>query len=234
MASDNIRQAAPLATFPDGYIQVPKLTAPTAAEAVLITQYNSALAQGDTTTAESILANNPNLNNCRISVNNYNTIIDELKAIEMFYNEEVQDVLDTATAQAAGINDSTPSNVSAYSSNKVDELVSEVNDSVSTLERRINKMNNIQTIKFDKNASWTGSGPYTQSKNISGYGGDAVISTDRPETFYNSEHLSTAADMEAYDEQCGYISKIETGNGVLIATAYERPTMDIYVDVKGV
>lgn len=227
MASVNIRQQAPLATFPDGYIQVPKLTAPTAAEAALIIQYNSALAQGDTATCQSILTNNPNLNNCRITVNNYNTIIDELRAIEMYYNEEVQTAISAATAAASGINDSTPSNVSTYSSNKVNALINDVS-------RQISKMNNIQSVKFDKGNAWTGSGPYTQSKSITGYGGDAVVSTDRPEIYYTSKHLSSVSDMEDYEEQCGYISRIETGNGVLIATAYERPTMDIYVDVKGV
>ena len=46
--------------------------------------------------------------------------------------------------------------------------------------------------------------------------------------------MTTAAEMELYAEECGYISSIDTSNGFLRATAYNKPTLNIYIDVKGV
>ena len=215
MAYEDIREAAPLSTFPDGYIEVSKLTAPTSEEAALIVQYNEALSQGDYATCQQILANNPNLKNCRISVDAYNTIIDEIKAIEMYYMERVDTFVTELAAHTVGIDDSSSSATNTYSSAKID------------------KMHNIQTLQIPA-ANWVGtSAPYTQSISITGYGGTAVTAADKPEIFFNTSSVAVA-DAEDYAEQCAYIYNIATGAGVLNLTAYEKPTFDIYIDVKGV
>lgn len=215
MAYEDIREAAPLSTFPDGYIEVSKLTAPTSEEAALIVQYNAALQEGDYATCQQILNNNPNLKNCRISVDAYNTIIDEIKAIEMFYMEQVDTLVTDLAAHTVGIDDSAPSSTNTYSSAKIE------------------KLNNVQTITVPA-ASWAGSSaPYTQSVAITGYQSSAVTASDKPEIFFNTDSIAVT-NAEDYAEQCAYIYNIATGSGVLNLTAYDKPTMDIYIDVKGV
>ena len=95
------------------------------------------------------------------------------------------------------------------------------------------KITNLQTITAPS-ANWVGeSAPYTQSVSIAGYGGTAVTASDKPEIFFNTANVA-ATDAEDYAEQCAYIYNIATGAGVLNLTAYEKPTFDIYIDVKGV
>lgn len=110
---------------------------------------------------------------------------------------------------------------------------SQVKAMVDQVDYKINKMNNVQTLTVPA-SGWTGSsGPYTQSIAITGYEGSDVTAADRPEIFWNTEGVSQA-DAEAYAEQCSFINKIETGSNVLNLSAYDKPTMDIKIDVKGV
>jgi len=210
----------PLATFPDGYISVPKLTAPSSAEAALIVQYNEALEQGDYATCQQILTNNPNLNNCRITVDAYNTIIDEIKSIEIYYNQEVGALITGLAASKVGIDDSTPSPTNAYSSSKIEAM--------------IGRMNHIAAIEVPASGWSLSNGEYLQTVTITTmYPGTSVTSTDTPEIYYNSANIS-ADDAEQYAEECAYIYNIATGSNVLNLKAYDLPTMTIYIDAKGI
>ena len=117
---------------------------------------------------------------------------------------------------------------------------SQVTGITDQIERRIAKMNNIVPVIFEEN-HWVEADPtgdldlWVQTINITGYMGDAVTENDRPETFYDASHYGST-DMDDYIEQCSHVYRITTGNGTISAYAYgaEPPTMDIYVDVKGV
>ena len=222
-----IEDVAPLASFPDDYIQVARLTAPNATKAGLIREYNQLLQAGNYTEATTFLANHTELNECRVTLDTYNRIVDEIKALEVFFDGDIQSFIEQIAQEEVGIDDSSASATNSYSSQKIESLIAQVS-------RQISKMNNIQTIKLAKDSDWTGSGPFTQTVSITGYQGDTVTANDRPEIYYNSQHVTSATDMESYAEQCGYISKIETAAGSLVATAFSKPTMDIYIDVKGV
>lgn len=104
------------------------------------------------------------------------------------------------------------------------------------------KMNRIQTLAFPA-ASWVGpnaNGLYTQIIVITGYDGTTPTADDRPEIFFNADKarekgvITSASDYEDYMECCGYISSFITGTGTLRATAFDKPDMDIWVDIKGV
>ena len=216
MAYEDIREEAPLSTFPDGYIEVSKLTAPTAAEAALIVQYNEALSEGDYATCQQILNNNPNLNNCRISVDAYNTIIDEIQALEMYYMENVDDMITEIAQHTVGIDDTAPSATNTYSSLKIE------------------RSNHIAQIQVPA-SGWTPSGgEYVQTVSITtAYPNIPVTSADRPEIFFNTDNIS-AVDAEEYVAQTAYIYNITTGSNVLNLKAYDLPTMTIYIDAKGI
>ena len=117
-------EQTPLAAFPDNIIAVPKISAPTEAQLQLILEYNQYVAAGNLTAANAIISANPDLNNCRMTTDDYNTIIDEIKAIEIFFNDQVQDFIDTAEARAAqapmGLDDTTISDQTTYTSTKME------------------------------------------------------------------------------------------------------------------
>ena len=70
---------------------------------------------------------------------------------------------------------------------------------------------------------WAGSGPYTQSVNVSG-----VMATDNPVADISLSRTTATAQSEL--ENFGYISKIETAAGKITATCFEeKPTVNLTV-----
>ena len=109
-----------------------------------------------------------------------------------------------------------------------------------TANAAINKMNNVVQVTFTGGigtGKWvldSGTGYYTQTKTgITGYNGASITASDKPEVFYNASSV-TKANAEDYAEQCGYINSISTGAGSVTARAFDAPTMNIVVDLKGV
>ncbi|MCQ2148562.1 MAG: hypothetical protein MJZ16_13780 [Bacteroidales bacterium] len=80
----------PLAAFPDKYIQIARKTAPNSEQLTLINQYNTFIKNQDYLSASNLLANNPSLASCRFSTEDYNIIIDEIKATEIYFKEKVE------------------------------------------------------------------------------------------------------------------------------------------------
>lgn len=113
-------------------------------------------------------------------------------------------------------------------------MIGSTNVSPAVLVRMIGRMNNIQTITVPA-SDWQGSSvSYYQDISITGYQGAQVTSSDRPEIFFNTDNVAQN-NAEAYAEQCSYINKVQTrDDGKIRVLAYEKPTMDIYIDVKGV
>ena len=114
----------------------------------------------------------------------------------------------------------------------------QVSTAISAAESRLNNIieNNVNgVISIQLSASgWMGSGPYTQtvtkdrSNNPLPY-----TSADRPEVYFDRS-VHPFANRELYAEECGYIDTIETGNGTITASAYAPPTLDMYINLKGV
>lgn len=116
---------------------------------------------------------------------------------------------------------------------------SQVTGITDQIERRIAKMNNIVPVVFsggwaevNPNDSAT---PWVKTVSITGYQGDAVTEDDRPEIYFDLSPYASG-DMDDCVEQYSHVYKVVTGNGTISAYAYgsEPPTIDIYVDVKGV
>ena len=103
----------------------------------------------------------------------------------------------------------------------------------SAIENSANSASNIISIQLSA-SGWTGSGPYTQtvtkdrSNNPLPY-----TSSDRPEVYFDRS-VHPFANRELYAEECGYIDTIETGNGTITASAYAPPTLNMYINLKGV
>lgn len=120
--------------------------------------------------------------------------------------------------------------------NDMETLTNTVNASLSktqtALEAQITKINRITTVTFNIDG-WVGeSAPYTNTVALANATG---ADDERPEIYMNvPEDLDSEA-AEAYVEAFSYITKYETGEGTITATAmYEKPEANVSVDVKGV
>ena len=95
----------------------------------------------------------------------------------------------------------------------------------------VNKKFNFQTICFLVD-SWVGdTAPYTQSVAVTGFTGSEdehpIISISYPSNI-------GPTNAEEYEEGFAHISKYVTGVNIITATCfYEKPTMNIYVDIMG-
>ena len=215
---DLIRAEAPLSTFPDGILSMEKLSAPTATQLQLILQYNEAVAEGDWTTCQNILNTNPDLERCRINTTDFNKIIDEIKAIELYYQEEMDDYFDALdaeiarrAAEASKINDSSISLTTTYSSEKIEDMFDKITE-ITHVELPL--------------ADWEstgGSAPYTQTVEVTGMTADSY-----PLWYYDG-----TPDADQYETFC-YISSMETASGeVTFTCASDAPIATVYIMIKG-
>lgn len=147
---ETIHDEAPLASFPDSVIAVSKVSAPSEAETTQIINYNAALAVGNYAVCQQILANYPNLLNCQITSTTINTIIDEIKAIELYYNGSISQMISEAAAHAGQINDSSASTITTYSSSKINELISSLS---AASAGRLSTPRTIDGVNFDGQAN---------------------------------------------------------------------------------
>lgn len=128
MASTNIKTAAPLAAFPDNYIGLTRKTNPTVQQMQLIQQYNSKIASGDAAGAAAIITANPTLVNCEFSPTDFNTMIDEIKAVEIFFNEQVRDFILQKQNE-----------ITTFVNNKKTEMTNFVNQKETALTNLVNE-----------------------------------------------------------------------------------------------
>ena len=78
--------------------------------------------------------------------------------------------------------------------------------------------------------SWLGSSaPYTNTVSISG-----MTSTDKPIIALNLASNAAASTVKTTQKCWSYITKITSGNGNITAYAYQKPTVNIPIVIKGV
>lgn len=78
--------------------------------------------------------------------------------------------------------------------------------------------------------SWLGSSaPYTNTVSVSG-----ITSTDTPIIALNLASNTAAATVKATQKCWSFVTKITSGNGSITAYAYQKPTVDIPIVIKGV
>lgn len=216
MPNPTIQERAPLSAFPDTVISVPKITAPTTTQLGYIVQYNEAIAVGDLATAQAILAAHPDLESCRISTTDYNRIIDEIKATQILFNEEIT----TYIAAHINIDDSAPAVDRAYSSTKTETLVGTLED------------NNERELTATLLASgWeTSGGYYIQTINVAG-----ITNTQRPLIDVNKEQAATWKQQKDWVKELSYINYYDTADNRITFTAkFKCPTLDIPIVLKGI
>ena len=107
--------------------------------------------------------------------------------------------------------------------------VQQMVDNDAALKARADRMNHTVQVTLSANA-WTGTGPVTQAKSVSG-----VTSADSPDYVFVPNATVTSMDtLRAYRRECSYLYQFVTSAGTVTFYAYQTPAQDIIVELKGV
>lgn len=220
---ESIKSSAPRSNFPQAILTMAEVTAPNTKQLQYIAQYNSAAASGDWTKCKELLESAKSdsaagdLSGCKITSEGFNTLVDEIKAIELYYNSEMEKYfselstyIDQCSQSSLGLDDTTSSINTSYSSAKIDEMLAAI---TTVLELSVPV------------SGWTQQtdGSYTQT----------LTATNITEDSYPMWYIKGTPSAEEYESFC-YISSMETGNGTVTFTcASDVPTVDLTIMVKG-
>ena len=219
----SIKSSAPRSNFPQTVLTMEEVSAPNTKQLQYIAQYNQAAADGDWTKCKTILDSASSdsaagdLSKCKITSESFNTLVDEIKAIELYYNGEMESYFSQLTEyvtkcgqEAVGLDDTTSSATTSYSSAAIDKKLAAITTILTV------------TLKAD---SWTQNddGSYTQSVSASNVTADS----------YPLWYIKGTPSATEYESFC-YISSMETGEGTLTFTcSSDVPTVDLTIIVKG-
>lgn len=219
----SIKKSAPRSNFPQTVLTMSEVSAPNTKQLQYIAQYNQAAASGDWTKCKEILASAQSdssvgdLNKCKISSEGFNTLVDEIKAVELYYNSEMdtyftnlKNYVDKCATSELGISDSTSSTTTSYSSAAIDKKLAAITTIASV------------TVKA---ASWSkqSNGTYTQTVSVSNMTANS----------YPLWYISGTPTAEQYESFC-YISSMTTASGkVTFTCASDVPTVDLTIMIKG-
>ena len=205
----------PLTNFPvtedsiDRMSDVSNITLP------LMQQFNTYIQNGSLSAANSFLADNPVLQECLFNATKFNTIRDAVIAIERFFLEDVEDLIDNVASSTVGINDNPTEeekSLVAYSAEKVDNL------------------HKIRQITIPA-SGWSNSYPYLNSVSVEGL----KANTDLKVVSVYLDEDATEAEVKAANKAVGYLMYNDNGieDGIITFKAYKKPTVNFTVITEG-
>lgn len=220
---ETIKASAPRSNFPQSILTMAEVSAPNTSQLQYIAQYNQAAMTSNWTKCKQILetakadSSAGDLSACKITSEGFNTLVDEIKAVEIYYNTEMENYfaqlltyIDRCAQNALGLDDYTSSVVTSYSSAKIDEKLA----AITTI---------IELSLPVKNWKSNDDGTYT-------------MTVDAPNITTNSYpmwYLKGTPTAEEYESFC-YISSMETGDSqVTFTCTSDVPTVDLSIMVKG-
>ena len=220
---ENIRNSAPRSNFPEVILTMAEVSAPNTKQLQYIAQYNKAAADGNWAKCKEILASAikdataGDLSTCKITSEGFNTLVDEVKAIELYYKGEMDsyftalsNYIDKCAQNALGLDDTTSSITTSYSSAKIDEKLA----AITTI---------IEVSLPAKSWVANDNGTYTQTVTANNITADS----------YPMWYLKGTPTAEEYESFC-YISSMETGVGeVTFTCSSDVPTKDLVIMIKG-
>ena len=150
---------------------------------------------------------------------NYNWIRDAIMAIETYYFNDVQAMLDEITANALGIRDDLDPNSESAKYNGY---------SIYKINQLLNELKKEYIINLTA-SGWTGNAPYHQTVTVSGISADK--SYERFSTLNGSE---TVQQMKDYNKAMGFITAGSTSNNSVTIYAYKKPTISFSIMLREV
>lgn len=185
----------------------------------LAQEYQTQFTLGNTSACASILEANPELETMMWKAENYNWIRDAIMAIETYYVNDVQAMLDEIAANALGIRDDLDPNSESAKYNGY---------SIYKINQLLNELKKEYIINLTA-SGWTGNAPYHQTVTVSGISADK--SYERFSTLNGSE---TVQQMKDYNKAMGFITAGSTSDNSVTFYAYKKPEISFSVMLREV
>lgn len=214
----------PLTNFPDKEDNWARMSDITSTLASVALQYNQLWESGQLDQANNLLQSYPSLKNCIFNADKWNKMRDSIIAIERYYLNDVQTMINKVAQNTVGINDSPESvqkpNV-AYSAYKTENLIKE----------KIQTFSDVKTVTFSSDGWYYYSTHYTQTVFV-----DWALADDDLLLVKSIDYTTNMTTLKQYNKAFNALANGcgTTYNGYITWTCPSRPTIDITVGFKGV
>lgn len=208
----------PHSGFPEAICNLPNMEDVTAMLRPVVDQYTEAWMVNDLNTMAQLKNQYPGLDKSLFNADKFNILLDEMKATQKFFKDDVDAMIAEVAQHTIGIKDDASGNekkTNTYSAEKIDALIS-----------RITGVKEV----FVPSSGWSSSAPYTQNISVSG-----VLETDRLIIGIYIQDGTTPADVKAQTKAYSCVDRVVSGAGKLTVYCYnKKPVTDFRIQMKGV
>jgi len=189
-------QEYPHSSFPEEICNLPGMQDVSATLRPVIEQYNEAWINNDVDAMAAIREKYPNLTKSLFNADKFNTLLDEVKATQKFFKEDVNAMINDVAQRTVGINDNPTEEqkkLNSYSAEKTDFLTGV--SIASNLPIPVSAWSSNLTFTFNS---------------------DKINENDKVNIYFSSDSMTTAA-------KAFIVVKDNTGAGNLILQASKLP-----------
>lgn len=196
----------------------------------LVTQYNEYFKQGNVTACNALVESNPTLKDCFFDAEKFNWMRDAIIAVQRYFLEDVEQLIEDTAQNALGINDNPTAeqaSIVSYSAQKVNQLLQHLSEMTN---QKMTRMHNHRIITLTA-SGWSDTYPYMQTISI-----PDITSEDYIKVIDIYAPDNVAADqIKSYKKAAGCLiySKEGVSDGQLTFLAYKKPTVDFQVIAEG-
>lgn len=203
----------------------------------LVTQYNEYFKQGNVTACNALVESNPALKDCFFDAEKFNWMRDAIIAVQRYFLEDVEQLIEDTAQNALGINDNPTAeqaSIVSYSAQKVNQLLENISElsgqSTETLNEKIDRLHNHRTITLTV-SGWSDTYPYTQTVEVPGItANDSIKVID-----IYADADTTLEQIKSYKKAAGLLMHSTGGvtDGKLTFKAYKKPAVDFQIMTEG-
>ncbi len=203
----------------------------------LVTQYNEYFKQGNVTACNALVESNPALKDCFFDAEKFNWMRDAIIAVQRYFLEDVEQLIEDTAQNALGINDNPTeeqASIVSYSAEKVNQLLKNITElsgqSAEALNEKIDRLHNHRTIALAA-SGWSDTYPYTQTVEVPGITADDSIKVI--DIYADAD--TTLEQIKAYKKAAGLLMHSTGGvtDGKLTFKAYKKPAVDFQIMTEG-
>lgn len=196
----------------------------------LVTQYNEYFKQGNVTACNALVESNPALKDCFFDAEKFNWMRDAIIAVQRYFLEDVEQLIEDTAQNALGINDNPTeeqASIVSYSAEKVNQLLQHLSEMTT---QKMNRIHNHRTITLTA-SGWSDTYPYTQTVEVPGItANDSIKVID-----IYADADTTLEEIKSYKKAAGLLMHSTGGvtDGKLTFKAYKKPAVDFQIMTEG-